>query len=283
MVHIERWQSSRLNTALETLALPLVYLLNRRALAPVGRVAFEFALRCNGVGNNFDASSGLTRSEERFLRRRAASLAGATMLDVGANAGGYAAFVRGLASTAKIIAFEPHPRTFAHLVPRAAALGFEAVNQAVSDREGEATLFDFADRDGSTQASLDREVIALHGGGQAVGHQVRMTTLDAFAAARGIERISLLKIDTEGFDLAVLQGAAGLLRARRIEAIQFEFIASNIVRRISMKDFFEVLEGYSLHRLCLNGTLLPLGRYSPKYHEIYVRQNIVAMPAGAPA
>jgi FkbM family methyltransferase len=284
MVHISRWQPSRHRAALERLALPLVRLLNRPSLAGFDRLLLEFALRCNGLGNNLETDAGLTHAEERFLRHHAASrLRPWPVLDVGANAGGYARFVRGLDAEVPIIAFEPHPDTYARLSAAVGALGVEALNLAVSDAPGEAMLHDFPDQDGSTQASLDPEVIRLHGGKEPVAHRVRCVTLDDFAQARGIERISLLKIDTEGFDLAVLRGAQRLLSERRVGIIHFEFIASNIVRRIAMRDFFEALEGYTIHRLCLNGALLPLGAYDPKLHELYVRHNLIALPAGSAA
>lgn len=278
MITLDRWRPSRLRAAMESLAAPAVYLLNRPSLAPISRLLFEFALRCNGIGNNATGPSGLARGEERFLRRVAGGLRTATVLDVGANAGDYARHVRTLAPKARIIAFEPHPRTFAKLATAATAHRFEAVNAAVSDSVGSVTLYDFPDADGSTQASLDPGVIALHGGMAPVAHQVTCTTLDAFAKERDLDRIDLLKIDTEGFDLNVLKGAASLLAERRIGLIHFEFIGSNIVRRVTMRDFFEVLGGYALSRICLNGDLLPLGRYSPKFHELFVRHNLVAAP-----
>jgi hypothetical protein len=43
-----------------------------------------------------------------------------------------------------------------------------------------------------------------------------------------------------------------------------------------MRDFFAALPGYRLHRLCLNGELLPLPDYDVKTCEIFVTQNLVA-------
>jgi FkbM family methyltransferase len=54
--------------------------------------------------------------------------------------------------------------------------------------------------------------------------QVRATTLDEFCEGRGIERIDLLKIDTEGSDLAVLQGAQRLLADQAIQAVHVELL-----------------------------------------------------------
>jgi FkbM family methyltransferase len=54
--------------------------------------------------------------------------------------------------------------------------------------------------------------------------KVPATTLDEFCGQCGIESIDLLKIDTEGSDLAVLQGAQRLLSEDRIRAIHVELL-----------------------------------------------------------
>jgi hypothetical protein len=51
---------------------------------------------------------------------------------------------------------------------------------------------------------------------------VDIVTLDAFCVARGIDRISFLKVDTEGGDLDVLRGAERLLAEQRIDVVQVE-------------------------------------------------------------
>ena len=45
-----------------------------------------------------------------------------------------------------------------------------------------------------------------------------------------------------------------------------------------MRDFFEELSGYDLYRLCVSGALVKLGRYDVKRCEIFVVQNIIALP-----
>lgn len=52
--------------------------------------------------------------------------------------------------------------------------------------------------------------------------EVEIGTVDAFRAARGIEQINYLKIDTEGGDLEVLRGAAETLRAGLVDLIEVE-------------------------------------------------------------
>lgn len=50
-----------------------------------------------------------------------------------------------------------------------------------------------------------------------------VTTVDAFLAARRIERVGLVSIDTEGWDAFVMRGMEGALRRRAIDAFEFEY------------------------------------------------------------
>jgi len=276
MVYTTRWRGSRARDILECMAYPLVYVINRPCLRMVGQLLYDFSLRCNGIGIAFPGTQGLTKSEEKFLRRIAPTLRKATILDVGANHGAYASLLKDLVPDSVIYAFEPHPGTFSVLQQKAAQKGFIAMQLAVSDTAGPMRLYDFADQDGSTQASLDENTISFQNNSEVVSHAVQSTILDNFAQEFQIGTIDLLKIDTEGFDLAVLKGAARLLVERRIKLIQFEIIPVNVVRRVAVKDFFEILEGYDLYRLCANGQLLSIQPYSVKTCEIYVTQNLIA-------
>ncbi|WP_431302045.1 FkbM family methyltransferase [Sediminicoccus sp. BL-A-41-H5] len=271
------WRPSRLRQALARLAYPLIWVANRPAGAWFGRALHDLALRCQGIAINFPGNHGLTRGEEAFLARIAPQLQGGVLLDVGANHGFYTEHLRRLAPNARIHAFEPHPRTFARLAARLDQPGVTLVQAALGDSSGTLELFDFAGQDGSTQASLSREAVALYT--EAVtSHRIPCTTLDAYLEAQGIGTVDFLKIDTEGHDLHVLKGAARAIAAQRIRVIQLEFIPANIATRVTMRDIFEALPGYAIHRLCLNGALLPLAPYDVKHCEIYVTQNLVALP-----
>lgn len=49
--------------------------------------------------------------------------------------------------------------------------------------------------------------------------QVEVTTLDAFVARQDIPLVTILKTDTEGYDLQVLQGGRSLLRSHRVDVV----------------------------------------------------------------
>ncbi len=259
------------------LAFPVFYVLNRPALQFLAEATYDFALRWNGFAIGFHGSHGLSYAEERFLARHVPPIGRGVLFDVGANHGSYARFLRELSPGSQIHAFEPHPGTFAVLKQKIAAAGVTLVNMAVSDSGGTMQLYDFADSDGSTQASLAQASVRMFDA-NTVAHTVLTTTIDDYMATACIDAIDFLKIDTEGFDINVLRGAKDALSRGAIKAIQFEFIPADIAMRVTMRDFFEILPGYDLFRLCLNGSLMPLRRYDVKRCEVYVTHNIVALP-----
>ena len=57
--------------------------------------------------------------------------------------------------------------------------------------------------------------------GRAVPRNV--TTVDAFLAARGIPKVALVSIDTEGWDAFVIRGMERSLKARAVDVFEFEY------------------------------------------------------------
>jgi len=97
--------------------------------------------------------------------------------------------------------------------------------------------------------------------------------LDEYAQENSIDRITLLKIDTEGHELEVLKGAQSLLSKGAIDLIQIEFNEMNIVSRVFFRDNQKLLVGYKAYRLLPTGAI-PIGK-SPLKSELFAFQNIV--------
>jgi len=231
--------------------------------------AYRLALRAVGVLNyENDTVSG----ERRFLTRYLSIYPSATIFDVGANSGRYSALARELAPTATIHAFEPHPASFKKLSELAATLNIYAHPIALGETTCEIDFYDYADDQGSEHASVYRDVIEGIHRRPATETRVRCETLDSVVQERGFERINLLKIDTEGHELAVLKGAHELLHQGRIDVVQFEFNAMNIISRVYMKDFFEVLNNYRIYRLLEKG-VIEFAVYDPTFMEVFAYQN----------
>jgi len=94
--------------------------------------------------------------------------------------------------------------------------------------------------------------------------QVEAMTLDEYAARANLDTIAFVKVDTEGHDMSVIEGAKGLLANRRIGVLQFEYNHMWVRARHYLKDVFDFATplGYAV------GKITPAGieRY-PKWHQ----------------
>ncbi len=146
-----------------------------------------------------------------------------TFFDVGANDGETAIAALRQFPEANVTSFEPHPVTFAELL---AAVGdqqrFTAVNAALGADIGEVVMFEYEGMSKINSLTSDAP-FAVRFDRKGRRTSVKCTTLDAYCAENGVEWIDVLKIDTEGFDHAVLQGSAGMLQRRAIGFITVEF------------------------------------------------------------
>lgn len=145
------------------------------------------------------------------------------IFDVGTNDGEVASLALHRFPHAKVVGFEPHPSTFVKLQnkignePR-----FTAVNLALGTEKGEVSLIEY-EGDDKVSSLLQNAPYAVRFQKSGRGVNVQCTTLDSYCALNGIQNVDVLKIDTEGFDLAVLQGGVGMLRQRAVKFIYTEF------------------------------------------------------------
>jgi FkbM family methyltransferase len=136
------------------------------------------------------------------------------MLDVGANAGQYAASVRAAGYAGRIVSFEPQAAPFALLRGRAAAdPSWDCHRLALGTTEGVAELN--VARDSRASSLLEWEAERVRRNPQSVyvgAERVAVRRLDALWAEVGEGASGVyLKIDTEGYELEVLEGAEASL------------------------------------------------------------------------
>ena len=140
-------------------------------------------------------------AERRFLAARLT--ADFAFIDVGANVGGYALFAATLAGPrARVLAIEPQADIFERLSFNIRQNSFPAVKAlelAVSDRDGEVTLFIDAKNKGESSIRL----VGTHGAGAAV--RVPAKALASIVAEEGFERIDAVKLDVEGAEDLILE------------------------------------------------------------------------------
>jgi FkbM family methyltransferase len=118
---------------------------------------------------------------------------------------------------ARIYCFEPVAQTYGVLARRVAAIArVRPVQLALGAAAGEACI---RLEGTSDMYRIDRDPRSETAGAT---ERVTVDTVDQFAGREGINRIGLLKVDTEGHDLAVLEGAGRMLRREAIDLIQVE-------------------------------------------------------------
>lgn len=236
------------------------------------KLLYQLSLRGLGILNfESDKLSG----EEHFIESHVSTIRDGVIFDVGANVGNYAKKLRESNSSVEIFCFEPHPVNFQKLQKNTAQLNMKLFNVGVGSAAGKLKLYDYADYDGSSHASLYKGVIEEIHKGKSVEHEVNVIALDDFADQHAIEKVYLLKIDTEGHEFDVLRGFERLIRAGKVDLIHIEFNEMNVVSRVFFKDFWDFLPEYNFYRMLPDG-LVPIKRYSPVSCEIFAYQNIVA-------
>lgn len=196
----------------------------------------------------------------------------AVVFDVGANLGAWtiACVKQDASQKTKIYSFEPSSPTFKRLSDAVATLrNVSAVNKALSNHTGRAFLNVSGEFAGSN--SLESSSAAV------VGQEpVELITTDDFCGMNNIERIDLLKIDAEGHDMMVMEGARGMLSRKAIHVVQFEYNWRWVKPHRTLLDAFEFLQplGYKLGKITPNAI-----EFYESWHpelEKYVEANYVA-------
>ncbi|MGS4946646.1 FkbM family methyltransferase [Meridianimarinicoccus sp. RP-17] len=192
---------------------------------------------------------------EYALIDRLAPLGFATILDVGANDGDHAAILRRIFPDAQIHMFEIDSDIFTGLAARFADDPHaRAVNIGLGAENGEhAYFFNRAGNHSGTTMFYDKDVRP-----NAYDHErrvARIRTGDDWCAETGIAAVDFLKIDTEGADFSVMQGFAGMLAARSVRLVQFEYNFHAFNARVFFHDIHRLLKahGYEIGRIYPRG------------------------------
>lgn len=208
----------------------------------------------NGFSEYHSVVRGVSVAEKAFLQDYA--FGPGAIIDVGANLGLFALLMSRRYPARAIHAFEPSPTTFAALrgnLARNRAVNIQAHQVAVTNHDG---LVSFSVRE---HARANSSIHAEGTTGPSI--EVRCVTLDSFMAATGVKQIALLKVDVEGYEPAVLDGAARLLARYRPGVIYFE-VCHALARDAGFDPadaaHYLVDRGYRLHRLTTAGTLEPV-------------------------
>ena len=186
------------------------------------------------------------------------------IFDVGANRGQFLQLALTLFAGRQTVihAFEPSSTAFSELQRRfGSQSGVILNNFALGSGASERALY--YDVAGSELSSLYPRKIEHHGAPFTGSELVQVKTLDEYCGLQGVSRIDLLKLDVEGHELQVLQGATQMFARGATQMVSFEFGGCNIDSRTFVRDFFDFFEsrGMQLARVTAAGNLYSIARY----------------------
>jgi FkbM family methyltransferase len=238
---------------------------NQRARELLGRLTGTqvFSRLPGGVQLSYDLRHALPRSAIRVV------------FDVGANVGKTATRYLRQFPEADVFCFEPVSSTFAALQ---GALAHEprarCFRLALTAARGSGTMQ-------ITDNSVSCRLLEPGADGGPDVEPVETDTIDAFCAEHKVERIDLLKIDTEGGDLDVLRGAEAMLGEMRIDVLQVE-AGMNPQNRVhvDLQAFRAHLEprGYFLFRLYNQAAEVPTGEpHLRRCDPVFVSQRVIEL------
>lgn len=177
---------------------------------------------------------GLVNFMSRIIRRKHIK----TCLDIGANIGLASLVMAELAPSSRIMSFEPSPQTFQNLSENVGRNnGWAQISPQPFAVGNESKMIKFFADDAMSHANH----ITVDGS----GIDVEMKSVDDFVVGAMLESVDFIKVDVEGFELAVFQGAAKTLLQFR-PTIIFEFNEYAIVENAKM-DPVDCLRGIMEH------------------------------------
>jgi FkbM family methyltransferase len=180
---------------------------------------------------------GATELFRRILRP------GSIVVDVGASIGWFSLLAASLVGKdGLVVAFEPEPNSFSLLsksVLRNSFGNVRAHQECLSDTVGTKTLYLSPNKNKSWNS-----VVNDLGAGRV---EVPSVTLEAALCTVGIQGVDLLKIDVEGSEPEVLQGAGDFLRESRIRNIIMEWSPHYWVGKDSLVS--TLLNDYEVYQL----------------------------------
>ncbi len=149
------------------------------------------------------------------------------VVDVGCRWGFAQAWER-LGDQAIIVGFDPDEAECGRLADSYRANSqVRLVPKGLGSRPGQATLYITEDPGGCSLFPSVPDVVERHpdlSGGRVTGTaEVAVTTLDDWLVAEGMERVDVVKIDTQGSELGVLEGARRALASVRAIEVEVEF------------------------------------------------------------
>jgi len=169
-----------------------------------------------------------------------------TLVDVGANLGGYTNLIKKNINVKEIHIFEPSKKCFGYLKTRFDEKKIYINNKALSNKN---KINIFYENEVLSQSSLHNKKNKFNSNLKNTDvYKIECLTLDEYFNHKDKKIIiDLLKIDAEGEDLRILEGASKLLKNKRIKLIKIELLNSfdNLTNKSNINEIIFFLNKYN--------------------------------------
>jgi FkbM family methyltransferase len=136
----------------------------------------------------------------------------------------------------------------------------------------------YKDSEISGMASLSKRRLDYLNIKMELAEMVTIDTVDRVVEETRTTSIDLLKIDAEGHDFSVLQGASKTLERGIIKLAQFEFGGCNLDTHTNLQDFFYFFKTYNFAIALIQPKGIRLLERYDEFFEQYRTSNFIAAP-----
>jgi len=225
--------------------------------------------------SGYDNCNMMTNGESLLLAEFAESK---VVFDVGANKGEWSKIFLAAAPKAQIYAFEPVPQIFTQLSSKLQNTTVRSFNLALSNVSHARKTIHFYPKETGMSSLYKRTGVRLSSN----AITIQTVRLDDFCRENGIHHIDFLKIDTEGSEWDVIQGASTLFANRAIGAVQFEYGGTYKDANITLEQVYQYLtaQGYEVFRITSEG-LVPIRAWRPALENYRYSNYLAQLPANS--
>ncbi len=219
------------------------------------KVFYPFWKRLNILsqyGMNFGVASGYAdySGELYIMKKLKKELENGVIFDIGAHVGDWSSSLINEYSDLNYILymFEPSVKTYNKLIENIdESKNKKCHNIGFGDKEEVLTIhYDSVDQGNASILSKNTKY----------SEEVNITTIDSFCIQNDIKCVDFIKMDVQGYEYNILEGASDFLASGKIKFIQFEFDEPNIENRMFFRDFWNLLnDKYYIYHSLFNGLI----------------------------
>ena len=201
-------------------------------------------MQARGDFKNQIATNGEHRLQREMVSHFGSHSISPIVFDVGANIGDWALSFFEIGANAKledasVHLFEPFPSTFNALKERVSV--YDDKFDVQFNHVGLSNQIEKVEMYGIQNLGTNSLYLESNQSTSDIVY-IETDTIDAYCARKRIETVHFLKVDTEGHDFKVIEGASGMLSRGEIWILQFEYNHRWIYARHYLKDVFDLID-----------------------------------------